>query len=342
LVIRQNDPKPRYQRQIRLPFWGDNGQNCLAQAHAVIVGCGALGTLQAEALVRAGLGHLTLIDRDFVELSNLHRQFLFTEQDAADSLPKAIAAARQLRAINSEVEVQPEVADLEPGNIQDLCAGASLILDATDNFETRYLINDYSVATNTPWIYGGAVGTYGISATFLPGAGACFRCIYPEPPEGIQPTCETAGVLSAVTMLIATLQISEALKLFSGNSSALRKTIYTADIWTNRTRESPFPARDADCPACGQRNFEWLNGEHRAPVSLCGRNAVQIHEARAVNLAELSRALAPLGLVRYNEFALRFFTEPYELTVFPDGRAIIKGTTDPGVARSVYARYLGQ
>ena len=245
-----------------------------------------------------------------------------------------------------DVEVQPEVADLEPGNIRDLCAGASLILDATDNFETRYLINDYSVATNTPWIYGGAVGTYGISATFVPGAvpnhGACFRCIYPHPPKGVQPTCETAGVLSAITMLIATAQFAEALKLLSGNSGALRKTIYTADIWNNRTRESPFPARDADCPACGKRNFEWLNGEHRAPVSLCGRNAVQIHETRAMDLAELSRTLEPLGPVRYNEFALRFFPEPYELTVFPDGRAIVKGTTDPGVARSVYARYIGQ
>ena len=329
-----------------MPFWGDNGQKSLSAARVVIIGCGALGTLQAEALVRAGVGQLVLIDRDFVEISNLHRQFLFTEQDAADSLPKAIAAARKLRTVNSAVQTDSEVADLEPSNISDLCAGASLILDATDNFETRYLINDYSVATNTPWIYGGAVGTYGISATFLPGAGsnprACFRCLYPDPPAGVQPTCETAGVLSAITMLIATVQVSEALKLLSGNSSALRNTIYTNDIWKNRTREAPFPERDQECQACVQRNFEWLNGLHRVPVSLCGRNAVQIHEKRVVDLAELSRTLAPLGLVRHNEFALRFFPELYEITVFPDGRAIVKGTTDPGVARSVYARYLGQ
>lgn len=344
--ITPNGSKQRYQRQTQLPFWGDNGQKGLLEAGVAIIGCGALGTLQAEALVRAGVGRVVLIDRDFVEVSNLHRQFLFTEQDAAESLPKAIAAARRLRAVNSEVQIDAEVADLEPGNIRDLCAGASLILDATDNFETRYLINDYSVATNTPWIYGGAVGTYGISATFLPSAGsklqACFRCLYPDPPAGVQPTCETAGVLSAITMLIATVQVSEALKLLSSNSSALRNTIYTTDIWNNHTREAPFPERDSDCPTCVQRNFEWLNGLHRAPISMCGRNAVQIHEKRAVNLAELSLALAPLGPVRHNEFALRFFPEPYEITVFPDGRAIIKGTTDPGVARSVYARYLGQ
>jgi len=334
--------KQRYERQEKLAVWGENGQKRLAQSHAVIVGCGALGTVQAEALVRAGIGSISLIDRDFVEPGNLHRQFLFSEQDALDSTPKALAAATRLRMLNSSVRVQPEVADLEPRNIRDLCADASVILDATDNFETRYLINDYAVETGTPWIYGGAVSTYGLTITVLPGETACFRCIYPDPPSGAQPTCETQGVLSTVTMLIAILQVTEALKLLSGNKAALRNTVYTADVWTNAARESSLPNRAPECPTCGHRVFDWLDGRHRSPVSLCGRNAVQIHGERPVNLSGLAQSLETLGTVRLNSFALKFFRDPYELTVFPDGRAIVKGTTDPGVARSLYARYLGQ
>jgi len=334
--------KERYARQLRLTVWGENGQSALSRTHAVIVGCGALGTVQAEGLVRAGVGRVTLIDRDLVELGNLHRQFLFGEQEAGDSLPKAVAAATRLRELNSDVQIDPEVTDLDARNIQELLSGASLVLDATDNFETRYLINDYAVATQTPWIYGGAVGTYGLTMTILPGETACFRCLYPDPPSGAQPTCETQGVLSAITMQIATMQFAEALKLLSGNKASLRGTIYSADIWTNTTRESAMPQRDPQCPACANRNFEWLAGQHQAPISLCGRNAVQIHAERLFDLAALRRALEPLGLVRQNEFALRFFSEPYEITVFPNGRAIVKGTTDPNIARSLYARYLGQ
>lgn len=300
-----------------------------------------MGTLQAEILVRAGVGRLTLIDRDFVELSNLHRQFLFSEKDAADGVPKAVAAAAKLGKMNSSVTVEAHVADLEPRSIRELFDGSGLILDATDNFETRYLINDYAVETETPWIYGAAVGTYGLTMTILPGETACFRCLYPDPPEGVQPTCETTGVLSTMTALIATMQANEALKLLSGNKNALRQTIFSTDLWTNVTRESPVPARDPDCPACGQRKLEWLAGQHRAPVSICGRNAVQIHAERPVDLRALEESLRLLGQVRRNEFALRFVAEPYDLTVFPDGRAIIKGTTDPGVARSVYSRYIG-
>ena len=298
--------------------------------------------MQAEALARAGVGNLTLIDRDFVELSNLHRQFLFDEADANAGTPKAVAAAARLSTINGDVRVHPEVADLEPRTIRELCDGADLILDATDNFETRYLINDYAVATRTPWIYGAAVGTYGLTMTVIPGETACFRCLYPDAPEGAQPTCETAGVMNTVTMLIATMQANEALKLLSGNKAALRTTILTTDVWTNITRESPAPARDPECPCCGRRDFEWLEGKHRSPVSLCGRNAVQIHSERPVDLVTLEQSLNQLGTVRTNEFALRFHTEQYELTVFPDGRTIVKGTSDPGIARSVYARYIGQ
>ncbi len=314
----------------------------MTQSHAAIIGCGALGTLQAEALVRAGIGGITLVDRDFVEPGNLQRQFLFSEQDALDNTPKAIAAATRLKALNSSVRIEAEVADLEPRTIRDLCANVSIILDASDNFETRYLINDYAVETGTPWIYGGAVGTYGLTMTVLPGETACFRCLYPEPPSGIQPTCETQGVLSTITMLIATMQVTEALKLLSGSRAACRNSIYTADVWANTTREAPLPDRDPDCPTCFHRRFDWLEGKHRSPVSLCGQNAVQIHGDRPINLSALADSLRPLGAVRQNEFALRFFREPYELTVFPDGRAIIKGTADAGVARSLYSRYLGQ
>jgi len=334
--------KDRYARQIRLTNWGENGQSTLALAHVAIVGCGALGTLQAEALARAGVGRLTLIDRDFVEIGNLHRQFLFSEQDALDAAPKAVAAAARLRALNRNTRVDAHVADLEPRNIRELLDGANLLLDGTDNFETRFLMNDYAVETGTPWIYGAAVGTYGLTMTIRPGKTPCLRCLYPDPPDGAQPTCEIAGVLSAITMLIATVQTAEALKLLSGNSAALRNTLFTTDVWSNVTRESALPERDPGCPACARREFPWLAGEHRAPVSLCGRNAVQIHAERPVNLMDLARQLEPLGAVRKNEFALRFFAEPFELTVFPDGRAIVKGTADAGVARSVYARYVGQ
>ncbi len=334
--------KERYERQILCPVWGENGQSHLSAAHAIIVGCGALGSVQAEVLARAGTGRISLIDRDFVEASNLHRQVLFSEADAAQSLPKAVAAARRLREVNSTIRVDPVTADLEPGNARDLLEGADLILDGTDNFETRYLINDFCVESHIPWIYGAAVGTAGLTMSVLPGDTACLRCVYPDPPSGAQPTCETAGVLASITMLIAGFQAAEALKYLSGNAGAMRRSILSLDTWSGAIRETATPARDPDCPACARGRLDWLNGLHRPPVSLCGRNAVQIHDqARRMDLKDLASRLATLGVVRSNEFALRFFRDPYELTVFPDGRAIVKGTTDLSVARSVYARYLG-
>jgi molybdopterin/thiamine biosynthesis adenylyltransferase len=332
----------RYARQTRFAGLGENGQIGLSNAHAVIVGCGALGGIQAEALARAGVGRLTIIDRDFVETSNLQRQFLFTESDANQALPKAIAAERRLREINSEIRVEGIVADLDPAASQDLLEGAQLILDATDNFETRFLINDFAVARKVPWIYGAAVGSYGLMMPILPGETACLRCIYPEPPGGIQPTCETSGVLGSVTMLIGSLQAGEAIKILSGNTHLVRRRIVTADVWTGGVREVDIPARDPECPACKHNEFAWLNGSKRAPISLCGRNAVQIHERfRPVDLDGLALQLSGLGDVRANEFALRFLCDPFEITVFADGRAIIKGTTDPAVARGLYSRYVG-
>ena len=332
--------KERYSRQILFDGIGETGQQRLLDARVVVVGCGALGSFQAGALARAGIGYLRIIDRDYVELSNLQRQWLFDQCDVEQGLPKSIAAARQLAAINSDIRIEPVVADLVPENADELLGECDLILDGTDNFETRYLINDYAVSHARPWIYGAAVGSYGISMAVAPGKTACLRCVYPDPPPGAQPTCETAGVLGSITALIASLQVSEAIKILCGFEPS--RKITTVDVWTGEIRQIAEPGPDPQCPACGLRQFPYMNGERRAPVSLCGRNAVQIHErARPLDLRELAERLAPLGLVRANEFALRFETPPYLLTIFPDGRAIVKGTTDVGIARSLYARYIG-
>jgi molybdopterin/thiamine biosynthesis adenylyltransferase len=334
--------RERYSRQILFGGIGEAGQEKLLAARVAIVGCGALGTFQADALARAGVGRLLLIDRDYVELSNLQRQCLYEESDAEDALPKAVAAARRLKKINSSVEATPVVADLAPSNIREVLEGADLVLDGTDNFETRYLINDFCVCHKIPWIYGGAVASYGATMPVLPGTTACLKCLYPEPPSGLPLTCETAGVLNTVPALIASIQASEALKILTGQLEAVSRRLTTVDVWSGVIRQIDQPPRDPDCMACGQRRFVHLEGAGRAPISLCGRNAVQIHErARPLDLEELKRKLAPLGQVRANEFALRFFIPPYEMTVFPDGRAIIKGTTDAGVARSLYSRYVG-
>jgi len=332
--------RERYSRQILFAGIGEQGQQQLLDARVAVAGCGALGSFQAGALARAGVGFVRIIDRDYVELANLQRQWLFDESDAEQGLPKAVAAARQIARLNSDVRTEPVVADLTPSNVEDLLDDVDLVLDGTDNFETRYLINDFAVQSNRPWIYGAAVGSYGITMAITPGESACLRCVYPDPPAGAQPTCETAGVLGPVTALIASLQVAEAIKILCGARPA--RKITTVDVWSGEIRQVAQPGPVANCPACGRREFPYLNGERRAPVSLCGQNAVQIHErARPVELRDLAVRLAPLGAVRSNEFALRFEAPPYLLTIFPDGRAIIKGTTDIGVARSLYARYVG-
>jgi molybdopterin/thiamine biosynthesis adenylyltransferase len=332
----------RYSRQILFPGIGERGQEALLRSHAVVVGCGALGTFHAAALARAGVGVLTLIDRDYVEPSNLHRQWLFEEADAADAMPKAAAAARRLAAINSSIEVRGVVADLTASNAAELLGGAAVILDGTDNFDTRYLINDFAVSRGIPWIYGGAVASYGIAMPVIPGSTACLRCVYPHPPAGAQPTCETAGVLNVLVSAVASLQVADALKILCGRADAVRARITTIEIWDGGIRQIDAPPADPECPTCGRREFPYLEESSRAPAILCGRNAVQVHErTRPIDLPELQARLAPLGQARTNEFALRFVAEPYELTIFPDGRAIVKGTADPAIARALYAKYLG-
>ena len=335
------DDRERYSRQILFRGIGESGQQRLLDARVAVVGCGALGSFQAGALARAGIGQLLLIDRDYVEISNLQRQWLYDEADVEAGTPKAIAAANRIASINSRISVTPIVADLTPSNIEDVLGKIDLIMDGSDNFEVRYLLNDYAVSNAIPWIYGAAVGSYGLSMPIIPGATCCLKCIYPEPPSGAQPTCETAGVVNSITSVIASLQVSAALKMLVGSEPIVPR-ITTIDVWSGVIRQLEQPARDPNCQACAQRDFRHLRGEGRAPISLCGRNAVQIHErAKPLNLAELKTRLEPLGLVRANEFALRFFLEPYEMTVFPDGRAIIKGTQDISTARTLYARYIG-
>jgi molybdopterin/thiamine biosynthesis adenylyltransferase len=332
--------RDRYSRQIRFPGIGLSGQQRLIDARVAIVGCGALGSFHATALLRAGVRRLLLVDRDYVELNNLQRQWLYNEEDAVRARPKVEAAAHHLRRIDSECQPEPVAADLTAGNIEEILDGVQLILDGTDNFETRYLINDFAVRRGIPWIYGAAVGSYGITMPIVPGSTCCFSCLYPQPPAGIQPTCETAGVINALTSAIASFQVSVALQLLCKRHH--ESCITTIDVWNGKLRRTPQPAARPDCEVCGLKRFSHLEGRRRAPISLCGRNAVQIHDrGRSVDLVLLKEHLLPLGEVRANELALRFFVPPYEMTIFQDGRAIVKGTTDVGIARRLYAQYLG-
>lgn len=331
----------RYSRQTLFAPIGDAGQAQIQSATVSIVGCGALGSFQAEALARAGVGTLRLADRDTVDFSNLQRQWLYDENDAQEETPKAIAAARRLQRINQRVRVEPFVTDLTPSNAEDLLAGSNLILDGTDNFETRYLLNDISVRLQIPWVYGATIGSSGIMMPVIPGRGPCFACVYPEPPAGIQPTCDVNGVLSSTTAAVASLQVAAALRILVGWPD-FRCSIQSIDVWEGSARKISAGDPDPACAVCGAREFRFLDGHRRVPVSLCGRNAVQLHESRRpLNLEELAVRLRPLGEVRVNEFALRMSVPKYQLTFFPDGRAIVKGTTDPGVARSLYARFIG-
>jgi molybdopterin/thiamine biosynthesis adenylyltransferase len=335
------DDQERYSRQILFPGIGQAGQARIQNATVSIVGCGALGSFQAEALARAGVGRLRLIDRDYVDYTNLQRQWLYDETDARNESPKAIAAARRLHQINRHVLTEPLVTDLSPSNAEELIARSDLILDGTDNLETRYLLNDLSVKLNIPWIYGAAVASYGVVMPILPERGPCFACLYADPPAGVQPACDVNGVLAAATASVASLQVAIALRLLVASEPFVCH-IQTLDVWTGAFRQVSAGPRDPSCRVCAARQFDYLDEHRRVPVSLCGRNAVQLHEhTRALNLDELAVRLRPLGDVRVNEFALRLSLEKYQLTFFPDGRAIVKGTTDVGVARGVYARLIG-
>ena len=336
----------RYSRQILFAPIGEEGQRRIMQSSVAVVGCGALGTVSVGLLVRAGVGSLRIIDRDFVEMSNLQRQALFEESDARESLPKAVAAERRLRAINSDAKIEGLVSDLTSKNARELLSGFSLILDGTDNFESRLLINDAALALGVPWIYAAAVGSYGLTFTIQPYETACLACLVEtengSQRAGFEETCDTAGILNSAAGVIASLQVAEALKLLSGNSGALNNRIVSCDVWKNRF-QSIDVARNPSCRACGERRFDYLEGAAQPHVTMCGRDSVQIHErSRHLDLAELSRRLERSSLgVRRNDFLLRFQVPPYEMTVFSDGRAVIKGTQDPAIARSLYARYVG-
>ena len=336
------EPEERYSRQVLFSGIGREGQVKLASAHVVLVGCGATGSALASLLARAGVGAIRIVDRDYVEPSNLQRQSLFDEADAAQSLPKAIAAARKISAFNSQVVVEPHVADLVPANVEAMLAGAQLILDGTDNFETRYLLNDFAVSASLPWIYTAAVGSYGITLNVLPGQTACLACLFPDLPRGAFETCETAGILNSAVNLAASIAATEAIKFLVGATDQLRRTLLSFDLWRNQRAEIQADSPRAGCRCCGLRDFIHLAGEGRAHITLCGRNSVQIHERhRPIDFSEASARLKPHGAVRHNDFVLKFWPEPYEMTLFPDGRAIIKGTIDTAVARSLYARYVG-
>ncbi len=334
----------RYSRQILFRGIGEDGQRKLNASQVAIVGCGATGSALAGLLARAGVGRLRIIDRDYVEPSNLQRQSLFDEADAAESLPKAIAAARKIAGFNSQIVAEAKVEDLTPSNIVALLERSDLILDGTDNFETRYLINDFAVEHSLPWIYSAAVGSYAVAMNVIPGETACLACIFPDSPRGMVETCETSGILNSAVNLVASISATEALKFLVGGIKmpTLRRTLLSFDLWTNEHAEISAAQPRPGCRACGQRDFIHLAGEGRPHITLCGRNSVQIHERqRPIDFAEMDRRLRPHGVVRHNAFVLKFWHDPYEMTLFPDGRAIIKGTTDTALARSLYARYVG-
>ena len=335
-------PEERYSRQVLFRGIGAEGQRRLGSARVAIVGCGATGSAVASLLARAGVGTLRIIDRDFVEPSNLQRQSLFDENDAAESVPKAIAAARKIAGFNSEVVIEPKVDDLTPENVATLLAQVDLVLDGTDNFETRYLVNDYAIEQGIPWIYAAAVGSYGVTMNILPGETACLGCIFPASPRGVVETCDTSGILNSAVNLVASIQAAEALKLLVGARDRLRRTLLSFDLWSNERSEIAAGQPRADCQTCGRREFIYLAGQGRPHITLCGRNSVQIHEReRPIDFKEMSARLEPHGTVRHNDLVLKFWRDDYEMTLFPDGRAIIKGTADTAVARSLYARYVG-
>lgn len=344
----------RYSRQMLYEKVGVAGQEKLAGSRVVLFGCGALGTVLANTLVRSGVGFLRICDRDFIEYDNLQRQILFDETDIAANFPKAQAAANKLRAINSEVVVEPQVVDVNPANIVELAEGADLLLDGTDNFETRFLINDLAVQSRRPWIYGAVIGATGLCMTIVPGKTPCLRCVFEEaPPPEMNPTCDTAGVLGPAVSVVASLQAVEALKLLMGRIDEINPHLVHLDVWTGRMMNMNVQsAREAGtCPCCVRGEFSFLEGKHAGvTTTLCGRDAVQVSGPPrtasghgSLDFSAIATKLAGVATapIRHNAYMLRAQIDPYEVTLFPDGRAIIKGTSDPAKARSLYAKYFG-
>ncbi len=335
----------RYSRQIRFAPIGEAGQQRLQTSRVLVVGLGALGSVAADQIIRAGVGFVRLVDRDFVELSNLQRQSLFDEEDIRSNLPKAAAAEAKLRRVNSSVQIEARVDDVNPANIEDYIADVDLVLDALDNFETRFVINDACAKHRKPWIYTAAVGSYGLVMPILPGTTPCLRCLLGNlPAPGTSATCETAGVIAPITHVIASIQVAEALKFLTGNLDAADIRLLSYEIWSHRfQRIDVGDEAMATCLVCSTGRFEYLNGTPLRTVTLCGRNAVQLIPGVKgdINFAELSKSIAAFGPVQFNDFLLKCSCPPYELTLFKDGRAIVKGTEETGLARSVYSRMVG-
>jgi molybdopterin-synthase adenylyltransferase len=335
----------RYSRQVLFPEIGKTGQEKLINSRVMLIGCGALGAAHAEMLARAGVGNLKIVDRDFVEFTNLQRQTLFKESDAADRLPKAVAAKQRIADINSDVNVEAIVADINNSNIESLIADADLVLDGSDNFQVRFLLNDACVKHGKTWIYGAAVSSYGTSMTVIPGESPCLRCIFEEMPDaGSSPTCDTAGVIMPIILSIASVQVAEAIKLLVGDTGSIHRSLVQIDIWQNDWRKIKLAGPNPDCPACGEQRFEFLDADTQEFAAvLCGRNAVQIAPPKPVKL-DLPAFAASLGGVdgiKQNEHLVRFNAGENEVTVFSDGRAIIKGVDDVSAARSIYSRFVG-
>lgn len=337
----------RYARQMRYAPLGEEGQKRLAAARALVIGCGALGSVIANTLARSGVGYLRIVDRDFLETNNLQRQVLYDEQDVADGLPKAIAASVKLRRINSQITIEALVTDVSYTNVMELTNDIDVIVDGTDNFETRMLLNDVALKRRIPWVYGGCLGAEGQTMTIVPGETACLRCLMQDtPPPGTTPTCDTAGILAPIVNIIASLQANEAIKLLSGNRQAISPYLTVIDVWDNRVRQIKLASLRAagQCAACDQGDYPWLSGSRASHSAiLCGRNAVQLSPppGETISLPALADKLGSVGQVTHNRYLLRATIDPYVLTVFPDGRAIVGGTDDLAVARGVYARYVG-
>ena len=334
----------RYSRQIRFEFMGELGQTRVSRARVGIVGLGAVGTVVADQLVRAGVGYVRLIDRDFVELSNLQRQMLYDESDARESLPKAVAAKEKLRRVNSTVHLDAIVEDLNPSTAEALITDLDLVMDGLDNFETRFVLNDACRLARTPWIYAAAVGSYGLVVPVLPG-GPCLRCLmHTLPAAGSSPTCDTAGVIAPITGAIASIAVAHALRALTGQLENGDTRLVSVDIWSLKMQSLLLSkALEEECPLCSGGHLDYLDSSAMRTISLCGRNAVQvIPSARAeLDLLAMGKDLEMYGPVRSNDFLLKCSNPPYELTLFRDGRAIIKGTEEASVARSVYSKMIG-
>lgn len=336
----------RYERQYILKEIGREGQAKLDKSHVAIVGIGALGSVSADLLTRAGIGHILLIDRDYLEINNLQRQVLYDEQDLKDHLPKAVVARRKLAQINSEIHIEYQIADVNPGTVGELLKGIDLIVDGTDNFETRFLLNDFALKHHVPWIYGGAIQTEGMSYVILPGEGPCLRCLFGSAPnpEDVQ-TCDRVGILAPVAHLIASFQAMEAIKILAGKRDDVERKLWKVDLWSRQFKAiSVDHLKSKPCDSCRGKDYPYLSRklETRA-VSLCGRNAVQIYREgqNPVDLKRLAEKLKALGEVRSNDYLLKCRIDSFDLTLFANGRAIIKGTEDAGKAKSLYSQYIG-